>query len=117
MRKLFLLVSLVLAAGQVRSEDSGPAFEGGFKLLEYCSAPEATYRDGLCLGYTLGVHDSQSSLVALGISKPLYCMPTGVTAGQLRLVVKKWLQENPKDLHSAAGALVFAAFIEAFPCE
>lgn len=113
MRKLFLLVSLVLAAGQAHAE-----FMNGQKLMESCSAPEDSFLYGVCWSYVLGVQDAHHDLAATNLLlRPLYCEDANVTAGQRRLIVKKYLQENPEKLHFSAGGLVISAFIEAFPCE
>ncbi len=106
MRKLLLLAGLVLAAGQVQADS-------GSELLEYCSAPE-TFLEGVCLGYVMGIEDAHDSLVG---TRPFYCLSAGVSKGQLELIVKKFLQENPEKLHLSAGTLVILALMEAFPCK
>ncbi|MFP6801731.1 MAG: Rap1a/Tai family immunity protein, partial [Pseudomonadales bacterium] len=50
--------------------------------------------------------------------EPKFCVPegeNGVTAGQLRKIVVKYLNENPEELHLTAGSLVSNALNEAFP--
>jgi hypothetical protein len=46
-----------------------------------------------------------------------YCLPSGVTGGQLRDVLVQYLEENPASRHKSVGPLVLRAFQEAFPCK
>ena len=62
-------------------------------------------------------------LFALGISVSFIAAPakaalfTGnVTQGQVERIVKKYLQEHPKDLHEGRWALTVKALVDAFPC-
>ena len=55
----------------------------------------------------------------LGLMYGYWCYPetTGtVTVNQLMLVVKKWLENNPKVLHEPAAIVTRYALSEAFPC-
>lgn len=116
MKRIALSVFLGLVAGQAQASPQARRVSGS-ELLEYCSGPESGFRDGVCGGYVTGVHDLHSDVVEAKVAKPLFCMPLGVKNGQLRLVVKKWLQEHPEKLHLPASGLVVGAFREAFPCK
>lgn len=45
------------------------------------------------------------------------CIADGVTQGQLKDVVKKYLDENPESLHEAAYVLVYSALRKVWPCK
>jgi len=42
--------------------------------------------------------------------------PRGVTKGQYQSIVKKYLNDNPAELHKDADVLVLSALQQAFPC-
>jgi hypothetical protein len=50
------------------------------------------------------------------INGEVACIPDGVTSGQAVSIVKKYLKENPEELHYTAQSLVAFALIKAFPC-
>ena len=74
-----------------------------------------------CTGYLDGVIDT----VVLwheteGESTKLvnYCFPKdGMPLSQTWAIVKKWLDDHPEKLHWTGPKIVWAAFIEAFPCK
>lgn len=104
----------------------GPA---GSRLLEMCSEPPVEVGDvvpverlvkgasnnGMCAGYIAGVNDSQMMQGASG-RPPLYCLPSGVQIDQMAKVVRKYLQDNPAELHLPGVILVRSALEQAFPC-
>jgi hypothetical protein len=91
---------------------AGGEYLGGYELLQVCESKNQ-YDTGLCEGYITGV---STALNDKGISKVKLCIPDGVSSGQLVLVVKKWLKDNPEKLHYAGAAIVAFAAIGAFPC-
>ena len=103
----------------------------GADLLERCSAPTPkvgdtlpatelvkTTRDhGLCIGYIMGVSDMALDYLAFAPNaKRTYCLPSEVHPDQLVMVVKKYLEDNPAQLHLPAGVLTTHALTAAFPC-
>ena len=100
MKKLIaalLMVPMVAQAGFVTGND----------LLRRMDAPE-TYEKMYALGFVLGVHDS--------FDGESICSGANVTAGQLRDVVKKYLEDNPANRNISAYILVLVALATAFPC-
>lgn len=93
-------------------------------LREYChlagrdslhlSGDEALHA-GICLFYVSGVIDGYE---ISGVKPLLVCISTdsGVTNGQLALVVSKYLDDHPDRLNNAPVYLVLDALSEAFPC-
>ncbi|WP_425475910.1 Rap1a/Tai family immunity protein [Mesorhizobium yinganensis] len=88
----------------------GPAqagFTDGNELNEDCSGgTKGSFRSGACIGYVAGVVDADE-----GIGN---CLPYGPKMGQIRDVVKQYLQDHPESRHYNASSLVVIAVREAF---
>ena len=81
----------------------------GSELLKACKE----YTDSYCLGYVSGVFDTVISDSDRG---KFFCVPDGVTYDQLSKVTVKYLEQNPKNLHWTAFALVHNAILDAYRC-
>ena len=66
------------------------------------------------LGYLLGVKE----LLSVYITEQKYriCVPAGVGADALERIVVKYIDGNPKVYGWPPGAVVTAAYMQAFPC-
>jgi len=51
-----------------------------------------------------------------GTKEEEICLPDGWTIKQVQLVVRKYLAQNPEELHIDAGRIVLWALTKAFPC-
>jgi hypothetical protein len=131
-----LLTVVMLASAQAPkqpSEENVVVFGGtGSDILRRCSdvgvlkagetvAPlrlvEVSKHAGACEGYIAGVSDTILSYGSVITPKNrIYCPPPNAEMDQLIRVVKKWLEDNPSQLHLPAGVLVIRALGEAFPC-
>lgn len=87
-------------------------FQDGNGLYAAISSP-SEYTRIYSVGYISGVVDSGK----LGLNGFKYCVPEAATAGQLKDVVEKWLEENPATRHYAAPGLIAAALQASFPCK
>jgi hypothetical protein len=123
MRAAFL--ACILVVGIPLSQAVAAFFENGNSLLEYCSAAEADdlreMKFASCYGYIIGAIDmmevtNDARRGAKPPLKPLFCLPTNVTRGQLVDTVKKYLTDNPAHRHYSAAGIVLQAIDEAFPC-
>lgn len=114
MRNLLLSVFLVLLLSAV-AQSAHAEYFSGILLNKYCSS-ESRYEQGMCLGYIVGVVDSFNTTYAVKGEKRIFCIPPGVTSGQLVLVLKKSMQEHPETLHLPASAHTLSALTAAFPC-
>jgi hypothetical protein len=101
---------MMLAATPVLS--AGAKFMSGNDLFSSCSK-DTSFEKGYCLGYVVGVADTLTEDTISGFSA---CIPANATQGQLRSIVTKWLQDNPRYRHYSAGSLAAAAISNAFPC-
>jgi hypothetical protein len=85
-----------------------------------------TYGSSWCIGYLTGyVEGFDAMAMATGKTYADYLkmknadirFPEGNTLGQNARVLVKFLNDHPERLHEDEGLLVFAAFMNAFPCE
>jgi hypothetical protein len=117
MNKLGLIaaMSALLLPTPGAAEDSGP-FLSGDTLFERCTRGDET-GDDFCIGYVAGSVDMLISLQRQGPpGAKQACMPQGVTLGQVRDVVIKYLSDEPQFRKLDAAALVITALEQAFPC-
>ena len=106
--------SLVRAAGM---------FLTGNDLYHNCTNAAVPMGWSLCLGYIEGVLDATNFEGSLSYGKSTvlhgivqWCVPAGVTAGQARDVVIKFLRDKPEFRHLSAAEEVTAAVAAAWPC-
>ena len=109
----FVLAGILTHAAAYPTQ-AASSFHSGSGLLERCESKDPSLL-GMCLGFTVGVADSFDCQRIL-LSGYRWQSPRDVTAGQVQKVVVKYLNENPEELHLAAGSLVAAALSKAFPC-
>ncbi len=123
MKGLRILLFSALLAAQV--EPIAQVRATGNDLLRMCAnaskignlsgkdVDEATY----CLGYVLGLSQGlEIGQRIAGDTQTVACAPRAATAGQLALVIEKWLRENPTRLHESAVILASSALRDSFPC-
>jgi len=92
-------------------------WEGGNELLAYCEEENPGVWTGMCSGYIEGVMDASGTLQNWKGFKPNFCIPNGVTLGQVQAIVVKFLKENPELRHHTASGAVLNALFDAFPAE
>ena len=85
----------------------------GNDLLARCES-ENSYDLRECIGYLRGVMDAHVALREWEGFMPKYCIPEGVTLGQIEAIVVKRLKENPERRHLIASSLVLNALNNAF---
>jgi hypothetical protein len=83
-------------------------FKNGNELLTDCSAQDE--RSFECLGYVEGLADTLEVLKTI-------CPAEGVTLGQFKDVILKYLRDHPEHRHFAAADEGGEALIKAFPCK
>lgn len=86
----------------------------GPNLYDYCNEEKATFFEGVCVGYILGVIDILGRGGAVAGANA--CIPSGPNVGQIKDIVVKWLTNNPEVRHFSAEGLVAVAISEVFPC-
>jgi len=82
-------------------------FLTGNDLLSRMNSEEVVQRM-FALGYVAGVSDAQQHVFS--------CPPSGVTNGQVRDVVRSYIEANPSIRHKTADMLVTDALKQVWPC-
>jgi hypothetical protein len=89
----------------------------GNKLHEYCTAPESSMEGVACTlyieGYAAGIEAGDGSKKK---DARMWCFPPNSTVGQGKLIVQKYMRDNPAMLHHDADLIVGLALMQAFPC-
>jgi hypothetical protein len=99
---------LMAAALMISAMNVNAWFFTGDDIQSMCNQPPEGAGSSVCLGYIAGVVD------ALGGTH--FCLSKGVTVGQLRAIVKKYIDNNLERLHLDATVLTTLALKESFPC-
>ena len=82
-------------------------FWDGNSLLQRMNSDNAHERVQ-AMGYVMGVHDV--------FSKVSVCSPQNITVGQLRDLVKDYLERNPAIRHYSADSLAVNIMKQTWPC-
>jgi hypothetical protein len=110
MKRLIIAVALLCT----------PAFgqeQSGMALNELCRGHAKGSGDVACGAYLRGFFDGVAMANGGNAADVRICFPDGVTLRQVRLVVEKYLADNPDKLNQDASWLAFAALYLAFPCK
>jgi Rap1a immunity proteins len=115
---------MMIIASFSSSMTTAPAsagFRTGNQLLKSCSADQADatfYQEiSACRSYIVGVSDGLEVAQSLENKLRIFCVPEGVTAGQLTELTVSYLRNNAKDRHFNAAVLVSVGLRQAYPCE
>ena len=99
------MLGIVLLLGSAPPRAQRVSATTGNKLLEECEAAEPM-RQAFCLAYIIGATDVGGMDGQVFPERRRTCAPDGVSNGQLRDVVVKYLKEHPETRHYAAALLV-----------
>lgn len=115
MKRIFLTIALMLG---VSSVDAGGSKDGNDLLSEFkkCDMDGTSLYCGSYTGYIIGISDTYEFIQDWKGFDPTICTPGAVTVGQLKAIVRKYLDNNPELLHLDAAGLVLTALRKAFPC-
>jgi hypothetical protein len=88
-------------------------FETGYTLKKL-SQDEGAFGRGVFVGYVVGVADRLGAGKVNGYNA---CIQSeNVSTGQLKDIVKRYLNDHPQSLQYIGSSLVAAALSESFPC-
>jgi len=111
-----LALSLLPAAAHAQDQyDTMKALSAAYILAACKEKPtESQWKQGICVGqiqalYLLAFSDHLAP-------KGKYCPPDGVTINQARLVVIKYIEDKPEQLHLPFLSLAIDALRKAWPC-
>jgi hypothetical protein len=107
---------LALTASPCLAQNASGSYLTGNALLERCSAATGSFDSGVCSGYVTGVVDAIETAQGVFGAKSKVCVPEQATIGQVRDIVKRFLDSHPAVRHMTASSLAWAAIQEAFPC-
>lgn len=111
------LVQIVFFAAVLASPTWAATLTGN-KLEQFCSSPTGSPGQLACVmyiqGFVGGIEAGDGTKVK---DKRAWCFPDGSTVGQSKLVVQKYMRDNPQDLHNEAAVVVGIALVQAFPCK
>lgn len=109
---LAAIAAALLVSGASAAEPTFSSYLRGESLQRLCEADTAS-----CEMYIVGVVDRMFLDASDQEQRTDFCLPQGVKSGQLRLVVMKYLRDNPEVLHAVAASNIGAAVSIAFPCK
>lgn len=109
-------IAVALSGSPALAQESVDPLGSGNGLLDSCTNADSMLRKGVCIGYISGASDALQMLDSDKEAKRYICTPAGVTRGQIRDVVIKYLTDHPQSRQNPAEALIFVALAEAFPC-
>lgn len=128
--KFRLLILLALtAATPLRAQSDSVDDRTGQWMERTCGAFKAKMDAGVpadhegweCIGYVIGAADALKPRLSeirssTRPTRPQFCMPSGVTQGQLILIVLKYTADHPEQLHRQAVLLIEEALVSMWPC-
>jgi len=99
----------------IKEQDNNYYPFSGIDLMTACNSINPV-EINTCNTLIAGIHHSR---IYVTNDHPLYsfCTSRTIRLNQLRLVVGKWLKDNPQELHKDGFYLVLSALREGFPCE
>jgi len=117
----FLLLSVHAVAQQQTVDVTGKGMLSGcnkaIKILEGAGGQSIPLRDMVegtyWIGYIAGFNRMNG---VVSSDSRVFCPPEGVTTEQSIRVARKFLQDDPANLHLNAGILLLMAMMSAFPC-
>lgn len=84
----------------------------GNEMLEACKA-----KSQMAVGFMMGAIDGIRFQSSFYEGKLRICVPKGATAGQIRDIVCRHIEDNPTVRHYPSVFAVGSAISEAFPCK
>jgi len=113
MRGLLALFPVTILAVVAATQPAQAAMDGNM-LLSVCE--DSSAETGVCVGYILGVIDTQDWWAAREGQTCRIKRPANAPARQYIDVVLRTLREHPEKRHLPGTFLVTASLEEAFPC-
>lgn len=86
------------------------AYVSGQQLLTHINNTQSDAWIGFANGYIAAIAD-------VADETEIVCSPKEVTVGQMRLVTKRFMEQNPEKLHYSASSIVTFALMQAWPCK
>ena len=108
MKKVVFILACLVIACRAKADFTGAD-------LQSACTDNQDICDFWMTSFLLGAFGSQA-VSQQGNFTPIGCPPAGTTRFQARLIVEKYMQDHPDDLHLPAQDIVSAASRLVFPC-
>lgn len=107
---IFLVATAMLAS-------PAQAIDGNelYKWAREWNNQKGEYLGGAYQGYLIATADALDK-TDIPWAPVKFCIPDGVSNGQVGDIVFQWLEDHPEKRHYLASELVVVALSEAFPC-
>ena len=117
---LMLCASITIwTAPSLAQTKQSPLMQPGATILtlnKMCQENAGTLPYTVCAAYLRGLFDGMQQAKMVEKTKDTFCPPATHDLDQLRLVIEKWVMDNPKDTKVSVGWAAPMAFSLAFPC-
>jgi Rap1a immunity proteins len=111
-------VALIFASCPAESNNFYTAQELQTDCSDHSASSISSIRTLLCLHYIAGFVDGiRANEDPKRSAEKLWCFPKGITLGQARQVIEKYMRDNPQVLHLEAAGVAGLALLTAFPCK
>ena len=111
-RTMAIVVLVLSLVGPARAQMTGN------DLRSMCVSKNPA-EDDLCISWSAGFHSgirAAQKIAEIVKLPPVTCIPDNVTGSQVRLILEKYMRENPQELAQGADYLAARAFLQSFPC-
>jgi hypothetical protein len=110
------LAALTVATASAVEDRSSANFMLPLCKIALTDQADRSFLAGMCVGSISGI---ASMFVMLQHRDSKLCadMPDGVTPGQMILVVVRYIEARPKDMHEPFDGLAALALMDAWPCK
>lgn len=113
MKNVVFILACLVVSGLVVASPAKADFTGAD--LQSACTDNQDICDFWITSLLLGMFDSPA-VTQQGNLAPVGCLPAGITRTRARLIVEKYMQDHPENLHLPGQDIVFAASELAFPC-
>ena len=112
----FVPTTEVVAANSITANDL--ANHCRFLEISLDGDSRLTPKAALCAGIFHGVMQTLSNEeFVFPKNERLFCIPNGVTVGQMMRIFMKFSRDNPDLIHQEYISVIYASVVEAFPCK
>jgi hypothetical protein len=113
-----VVTSLVIAIAALAAMPAEADEFTGAQLYTLCTESKETVQHTACLAYVRGVTDGLFMAQAMQEQRVRSCFPkdSPIDPVQARLIVEKYMRNNPEQLDRGAIVVAFTALATAFPC-
>jgi hypothetical protein len=117
---LMLCASMTIwTAPSLAQTKQSPLMQPGASILtlnKMCQEKINTSQYAICVAYLRGLFDGMQQAKLVDTTKDTFCPPTIPDLDQLRLIIEKWVLDNPTETKVTVGFAAPMALSLAFPC-